>query len=134
MRVGNLVNTNLLERALDAAVMRDEAINQNVANIDTPNYKKKKVLFEEYLQNAGTNGIKGKRTHPNHIPIGTGDDLSAMPQVTEDNSVNKMRLDGNNVDINVEMSELSKNSIKYSALIQRISGRFNSMKSVISGR
>jgi flagellar basal-body rod protein FlgB len=134
MRVGNLVNTNLLERALDAAVMRDEAINQNIANIDTPNYKKKKVLFEEYLQNAETAGIKGKRTHPKHIPIGTGDDFSVMPQITEDNSANKMRLDGNNVDINVEMSELSKNAIKYSALIQKLNGRFSNMKSVISGR
>jgi flagellar basal-body rod protein FlgB len=131
MRVGNLVNTNLLERALDASVMRDEAINQNIANIDTPNYKRKKVLFEEYLRDSDMSGIKGKRTDPRHIPIGDSDAQDLMPKMLEDSSQNKMRLDGNNVDINTEMSDLSKNIIKNSALVQRISGRFRSMNTVL---
>ena len=51
--------------------------------------------------------------------------------ITEDESALDMRLDGNNVDIEREMALMAENSIKYEVLIQRMTGTFNKMKSVI---
>lgn len=133
MLVNKLVNTSLLEKALDASVMRDEAINQNIANVDTPNYKRKQVLFEEVLRGAqGNNELAGNRTNSRHIAIGGSDADSASPRMTEDSSTSKMRIDGNNVDVNLEMASLSKNSIRYSTIITKLNGEFRKLKSAIS--
>jgi len=128
-----LSRTKTLEKTLDAAWMRNDAISQNIANIDTPGYKRKKVAFEEYLNEALENGgIKGFRTDRRHIPIGESniDDIEAT--VSEDGSSLDMRLDGNNVDIDNEMASLAKNSIRYNTLIQSLSSEFRRVKSAIS--
>ena len=128
-----LSRTKTLEKALDAAWMRNDAISQNIANIDTPGYKRKKVAFEEYLNEAlETGGIKGFRTDRRHIPIGESniDDIEAT--VSEDGNSLNMRLDGNNVDIDNEMASLAKNSIRYNTLIQSLSSEFRRVKSAIS--
>jgi len=61
-----LAGTDVLEKSLDAALLRNEAISQNIANVDTPGYKRKTVAFEEYLNDARAK-IKGIRTRPEHI-------------------------------------------------------------------
>ena len=133
MVVNKLVNTSLLEKALDASVMRDDAINQNIANVDTPNYRRKQVLFEEILKVAqGDSVLSGNRTDPRHLPIGGVDVGGSSPMITEDNTKSKMRLDGNNVDVNLEMSSLSKNTIRYSTLITKLNGEFKKIKSAIN--
>lgn len=133
MIINNIFKTGLLEKAIDAAVLKNEAISQNISNVDTPNYKRKDVKFEEFLSDAmNTGGVTGTRTNARHIPIGEVDYSNLNPSITEDGSRNKMRLDGNNVDVNVEMAQLAKNSIKYDALIQKMSGEFRKLISVIS--
>jgi flagellar basal-body rod protein FlgB len=125
-------NTKITAKALDATWLRNDAIAQNIANVDTPGYKRKTVKFEEYLSDAiDGNGIKGNLTDKRHIPIGTAnvDDISI--QVTEDNKSLSTRLDGNNVDIENEMALMAKNTIQYNTLIQRISGQFKTLRSVI---
>jgi len=67
-----LAGTDVLEKSLDAALLRNEAISQNIANVDTPGYKRKTVAFEEYLNDARAK-IKGIRTRPEHIPVGARD-------------------------------------------------------------
>lgn len=126
-------NTKILEKAIDGTVMRNEAITQNIANIDTPNYKRKSVAFEKVLSDAmdGSN-FRGFRTDKRHIPIGGTDLNNANITVTEDNAALEMRLDGNNVDIDAEMALMAKNSIIYNALVQKLSGQFKNLKSVIS--
>ncbi|HOP99899.1 MAG TPA: flagellar basal body rod protein FlgB [Acetivibrio clariflavus] len=128
-----LYGTKVIEKSLDAALMRNEAISQNIANVDTPGYNRKSVSFEEELRNAITrnSSFVGKTTHPKHIKIGAKsiDDVSI--NIVEDKSSLDMRLDGNNVDIENEMALLAENYIKYQVLIQRLSGSFNKMKSVI---
>ncbi len=123
----------VLEKALDAAWLRNEVIAQNIANGDTPNYKKKTVAFEEYLNDAMDGGsFKGFTTDRRHIPIG-GDDIDSVGiKVTEDNSDTSYRLDGNNVDIESEMASQAKNDIKYYTLIQSLNTGYKRLKSVIS--
>lgn len=125
-------HTKTASKALDATWLRNEAISQNIANVDTPGYKKKTVKFEEFLSGAldGEN-LPGKVTDKRHIPIGAADIENVPISVSEDHASLSTRLDGNNVDIESEMAQMAKNTIQYNALIQRISGQFRSLRSVI---
>lgn len=126
-------NAKILEKALDGTVLRNEAITQNIANVDTPDYKRKTVAFEKALNDAmDKSSFRGHRTDKRHIPIGGSEVDNVNISVTEDNSALQMRLDGNNVDIEAEMSLMAKNNILYNALTQKISGEFRKLKSVIS--
>jgi flagellar basal-body rod protein FlgB len=128
--ISNMFRTGLLEKALDASVMRNDAISQNIANVDTPNYKKKVVRFEEVFNELA--GIQGQVSNRRHMPIGDGNHSLVQPQLEEANSWGVARLDQNEVDINVEMAEMAKNTIKYNALIQRLNGSLTKLKSVIN--
>lgn len=126
-------NSKVLEKSLDAAWLRNEAISQNIANVDTPRYKRKTVGFEEYLNEAmESSKIKGFRTDPRHFPVGQRNIDDIEIKVSEDNKSLSMRLDGNNVDIDNEMASMAKNTIKYNVLIQRLNEGFKRIKSVIS--
>lgn len=123
---------NLREKALDATWTRNEVIAQNIANVDTPGYKKKTVRFEEYLEDAlNKDGFKGNTTDSRHIDIGGGSPEKASIRVTTENSGLSTRLDGNNVDIESEMASMAKNDIRYNTIAQSISGGFNRLRSVI---
>lgn len=128
-----LLQTRVLEKTLDATTLRNETISQNIANVDTPGYKRKTVSFEEQLKSAlDESGVKGFRNHPRHIPIGARNIEDVDLRVTQDQKSLVMRLDGNNVDIESEMAQMAKNTIKYDVLTQRISDTFSRLKSVIS--
>ncbi len=98
---------NVIHRALDATWERNGAIAQNIANVDTPGYKRKTVSFEEELREA-MESKDFKKSDADKIEI----------TVSEDNRNLNMRLDGNNVDIDAEMAALAKNTIRYNALAQ----------------
>lgn len=125
-------NLTLREKTLDAAWTRNEVIAQNLANVDTPGYKKKTVRFEEYLDEArDKDGFKGNTTDSRHIEIGgtTADKVNI--KVTSDYSNLSTRLDGNNVDVESEMASNVKNIIRYNTVTQSISDSFAKLKSVI---
>jgi len=113
-----------IERALDAAWLRNEVISHNIANVDTPNYKRKTVQFEEFLTNEMKTG---------KISRGASRLTSSDIRIIEDPSSSSYRSDGNNVDIENEMALLAANSIRYNTLVQRISGEFQKLKNVIRG-
>lgn len=128
-----LNRTKVLEKTLDAGLARNEAISNNIANVDTPGYKRKSVEFEEMLSQAiDKNGIEGFRTDSRHIPIGTLDIDEVGINVVVDKSSLSFRLDGNNVDIENEMALMAKNTIQYNTITQKLSGEFKKLKSVIS--
>ncbi|NLL04903.1 MAG: flagellar basal body rod protein FlgB [Clostridiaceae bacterium] len=127
-----LFETKVVEKSLNASLMRNEAIAHNIANVDTPGYSRKTVSFEEKLKDAiYKNSFKGKRTDPRHIQIGASGIDEVKINIIEDKSSLDMRLDGNNVDIEQEMAQMAENNIKYEVLIQRMIGSFNKMKTVI---
>ncbi len=132
--LGKILNGGkVVEKAMDAAWLRNEAISQNIANVDTPGYKRKTVAFEEYLSDAlGDSSFRGRRTDPRHIPIGGRNVDEIDLKVKQDNKSLSIRQDGNNVDIDSEMASMAKNTIMYDTLTQRMSGQFRKLKSVIS--
>lgn len=125
-------NSKILEKSLDASLLRNDTIAQNIANDDTPAYKRKDVAFEQYLNDSlGKTNLEGNLTDKRHIAINSKDIDKVEPSITQDNSDVSMRIDGNNVDIDSEMAYLAKNQIKYNTLIQLISSNYSKIKNVI---
>ncbi|CCZ05328.1 MAG: flagellar basal body rod protein FlgB [Clostridiales bacterium] len=118
---------NVLDKAADASWIRNEVISNNIANVDTPNYKRQDVEFESYLlaQLEGANSSSLKKTV-------AGMDLDSLTSTiyTDSNSLS-YRLDGNNVDIDTENVELASNQLKYQALVSSINNEFSMIKSAM---
>lgn len=130
--VKETTSLKILEKALDAAWLRNRAISNNIANVDTPNYKAYKVEFEDLLKEAlETRGIAGHRTNPKHFAIGTPPIEQINPRIERIRNTS-FRLDGNNVDIDTEMANLAKNTIRYQALVEQLSQRLARLKTVIN--
>jgi len=123
----------ITEKALDAAWLRNEAISQNIANVDTPGYKRKTVEFEKYLDGA-LDGfkLKGNVSNEKHIPIGRIDAEKLEIKAVSDNRGLDYRIDGNNVDIDNEMASLAKNTIRYNMLVETLNAGLRRIKSAIS--
>lgn len=127
----------ILERSLDAATLRHQMIANNMANIDTPHYKSKQVVFEDLLQQELAGGVSGQqrlaayRTDSRHIPFGNASGF-AMPQVIS-NGETLMQTNGNDVDMEYEMNQLAKNQIWFNGLSQITAGSFQKLKTVIQG-
>lgn len=124
---------NLVERSLDASAMRHKAISNNLANAETPGYQPQRVVFEQTLKEAmnASTSFAGKMTDARHIPIGSQAQLPS-PYLMEEKAI--VNNDGNGVDVDYEMTALSKNSLWYNALAQQMNHEFNQLKTAIKGR
>ena len=122
---------NLLKKALDASYMRQQAISNNIANINTPDYKAYRVVFEEELKKTMSSvpNVSLKATHLRHIGVRNGED-EVEPKLVKDNSP-AMRNDGNNIDIDLEMANLAANQLLYNTLIQQTNQKLNVLHHVI---
>lgn len=120
---------NVLGKAADGAWKRNEVIANNIANVNTPNYKRKDVSFEAELQHA----LKAsKYTSLDSKVSSLAQRLERVePRVYVDSAEFAYRLDGNNVDIDTENVELASNQIKYNGIIQSIDDQFKNLKTVI---
>lgn len=123
-----------LNSALNASTLRNRIILNNVANVDTPGYKSKKVVFEEALKtalNEKATDFVGKRTHHLHIPIGNEPLSPNLLSTVIENNNTWVQNNGNNVDIEYEMTKLAENTLWYNALVQQTSGHFAKLREVI---
>lgn len=121
---------NSLEKALDYSTLRQKTISNNIANIDTPNYKAKDVSFKNVLAKEVDSQMRANRTSTKHIEFSQSNRVNAQLFTKSDTAYNH---NGNNVDIDKEMASLAENQIYYNAVTERISGKFNSLKTVIKG-
>ena len=135
-QIMNSTNFNYLPRGMTAASIRQETIANNIANVNTPNFRKKNVEFEDLLAREiyGEKAPEGKlqmvQTHNRHLPYKPRH-IHATPTLVEDNST-IMRVDDNNVDIDIEMATLAKNQIYYNALANQLGGYVTKMRNVIT--
>ena len=129
-----MINTNIYnyinvsDKAADAANSRNEILSNNIANVDTPNYKRKDVAFENYLEQAliGPESLDERIADVNtHLS-----DFGGMTYT--DHSTLSYRLDGNNVDMDTESAYLAENQIRYNALVEQIGQEFSRYKTVLS--
>ena len=129
-----MINTNIynyinvLNKAADAANSRSEIIANNLANVDTPNYKRKDVAFENYLQQAliGDDPLDERIADINtHLS-----DFGGL--IYTDSSTLSYRLDGNNVDVDTENAMYAQSRIRYDALVDLMKQEFSRYKTVLS--
>lgn len=118
---------DVLSKAADASWTRNEILINNLANDDTPGYKRKDVSFENYLFEelaSGSNTSLRKRV--------ADIDLSNLnATIYTDYSNLSYRLDGNNVDTDTENVEYASNQIRYNTLIDSIKYEFNMIKAAL---
>ncbi len=118
---------NVLNRAADAAWQRNEAISNNIANVDTPGYKRQDVTFESVLQQAlGNNRYQSMDDKVANVNLSR---LRGRAYVDYANY--SYRLDGNNVDIENENVMLAENQLKYQGLISSINQEFTNLQTVM---
>ena len=117
---------NVLKSAADASWLREEVLTNNIANVDTPGYKRQDVEFDTTLEQA----IKRTKADNLHGAVTNLDVASLQPKVFTDYAGYSYRLDGNNVDVDTENVELASEQIKYQALTESISQEFSRFKAV----
>jgi flagellar basal-body rod protein FlgB len=118
---------NVLDKAADASWTRESLLTNNIANVDTPNYKRRDIDFESVLQKE-----LGNCKHESLDAKMSDVDLSQLnPTVYKDHSSLSYRLDGNNVDIDTEEVDLASEQIKYQGLTTSITKEFTRMKAAI---
>ena len=118
---------NVLDKAADASWTRHELISNNIANQDTPGYKRQDIDFESQLQRA--------LRHNQYTSIDqrvSNLNLSHIEgrQYTDYGNFS-YRLDENNVDPEQEQVQLAANQIKYEGLINSLTAEFANLKSVM---
>ncbi len=127
---------NYLQRGISAANVRQEVISNNIANVNTPHFKKSNVLFEDLLayELYGKDPNEGKlemaRTHDAHLPF------KPFPfradTTIEVDQTKTMRVDDNNVDIDIEMASLAKNQLWYNAMATELNQYISHLRTVIT--
>lgn len=114
---------------LDAAALRQRVIAHNLANLNTPGFKRSYVSFEDNLKSAaGAPALAPAHTHQKHINPAAEKELPAVRR----DSRPIQRTDGNNVDIEREMLEMVTNQLRYNALIQQAASRLGNWRMVIN--
>ena len=113
---------NVLSKAADASWLRNNLISNNIANNDTPVYKRKDVQFESYLAMELIRGGSLKHRVANT-------DLSRLDGTAyTDYASLSYRADGNNVDIHTENTYLAENQIRYYTLLDSMTQEFSRLK------
>lgn len=121
--------TNILDKAADASWMRENVITNNIANIDTPGYKRQDVDFESVLQKALG---KTKYSSLDKKVRELNQDLGKLTTTSYTDVANySYRLDRNNVDENTENAELASESLRYQLLTTAITNNFSRMQTVL---
>jgi len=115
-----------LRAAMSGLAARQRAIANNVANVDTPNFKASEVRFEDALKSAMSSGTPGST--PDQSNLNAAAARSTLIDATA------LRGDGNNVDIDREMAMLSETNLTFSAMAQIMTTRIGILRNVITGR
>ncbi len=118
-------------KSLDASAMRSRVISENLANVETPGYKRKEVSFEEQLQNLMSKKLAATLTQDPHMPAGKGVDLTQVKPFVYEAKDTSLPGEINNVDVDMEASKMAENTILYSFLTKFVG--FEKMNSAITG-
>ncbi|MCM1268282.1 MAG: flagellar basal body rod protein FlgB [Bacteroidales bacterium] len=118
---------NVLDKAMDASYIRNEAISNNLANADTPGYKRQDVNFETQLAKA----LRHSRYKSMDAKVADLKVNRLKPITYTDYSGFSYRIDGNNVDPDTEGVYLAKNQVVYQGLYQSTLQEFKNLQSVM---
>ena len=118
---------DVLGKAADASWLRESALANNVANVDTPGYKRQDVEFQSVLESELRNTkYKGLDDAVKNVAVQKLD-----PTIYTDYGSYSYRLDDNNVDIDTENVEIASEQLRYQTLTSAVSREFDRFRSVI---
>ena len=136
MLEGLFGNVNVMEKALNGLSSRQRAIGENIANVDTPRYKRMEVEYEKTLRKAlkaeaQSDDLPLATSSARHLSLGPNapgvDDVHAsLIQVGDE----AFRVDGNNVDVDAEMAKLAETNIRYNAMATMARNKFDGIKTI----
>lgn len=117
-------NYQLARKLLDAAVLRQEAVAMNIANAETPGFRRVDVApdFAVQLKARVASGDIAKTAS------------SLRPQLAEDQTARSVRPDGNTVEIERELMTMNRNAVEYEFLTEIVSNNIKQLKLAITGR
>lgn len=118
---GDIAST-VLSKTLDAAAARQKSIAGNIANAETPGYKRNCVSFEEELQKVLDQSDTSK--------VRKG--LKELSPRTLIDAVSPSKPDGNNVNIDAEIADLAKTALKHRAAAVLLEGKIAMLRAAIS--
>ena len=121
--VFNSDNYQIARKLMDAAMLRQDAIASNIANAETPGYKRLDVAsdFATQLRNS----VEGTGS--------TTDMASLTPQLVKDTNTRSTRPDGNNVETDSELLAMNKNTVEYDYLTEVVSYNLKQLRMAVSG-
>jgi flagellar basal-body rod protein FlgB len=119
----NQPNYLAAKKTLDAVVLRQDAIANNIANLETPGYKRVDLApsFETELQRASASGDPAELD-------------SLKPTLAVDTTATSASLDGNTVHLQNELMEMNENSVAHSFETQLVGGMLERMQMAITGK
>ncbi len=138
------VYMNAMQSALNASLLRQQVYANNIANVNTPGYKREQVHFESLLQSQlGQSGLQGavssqlplESNNPADLGITSGQTgrLGTVAPVISTDTSTSVSTNGNNVNVDAEMSALAQNQVKYGALVQDVNDQFSMLRTAILG-
>lgn len=130
-------NITVIEKAMNGLGARQRVIGENVANVDTPMYKRMEVAYEKQLRAAlkaekANDDLPMRTAAGRHFSLGPQasglDEVQAtLTQVTDET----FRVDGNNVDIDAEMAKLAETNLRYNTMATLARNKFDGLKSIL---
>ena len=126
---------DILQRSMSASLIRQDVIANNIANADTPHFKRSDVAFESELSRAlagyDSRPFPEAITNNRHIPFYRPKDYREVKPIIYVDYTTSYRNDGNNVDIEKEMVDAKENALRYVAMAQRVSDNFKLLSIVM---
>jgi len=117
------IASTVLSKSLDASAARQKAIANNIANVETPGYKRSSVSFEAELKRV----LERKRGHD----LRKG--LRELAPIRQTDIVSPCKPDGNNVNIDAEIADLAKTQGNYKASVTLLEAKIALLRTAISG-
>jgi len=124
----------ILSRTLDYRVRNQRVIASNIANIDTPGFRPKKLKFDEELRRAVEDKqVHLRKTDRKHLPGLQGRGLEGEGSFVLETEPGSIGSD-HSLDIDREMAKMAKNNLLYEATVKMLSKKFDLLREAIEGR
>jgi flagellar basal-body rod protein FlgB len=128
---------DILQRSMDVSLLRQDVIANNIANADTPNFKRSYVNFESQLRAAlaseSAYGLENPFNRPRHFGSYQPVDYRTVTPNRQLDYLTTTDNNGNNVDIEVETMNLLNNQLLYMMMSDSVSGQFARLNLVLQG-
>jgi flagellar basal-body rod protein FlgB len=134
--IGQSTSTVTLKKTLDAQAMRQRAHTQNIANAETPGYKRVAVDFEDQLKEvlSGETSATLRTSDPRHLtPNGAGS-VADLTATAHQEPLDPNGTGVNGVNIDAEMSQMAETQLRYMTALELLKRRYTNLKSAIRGQ